>query len=422
MSARFRHTFRVRPWRVTYSHGVAELTPQQLAELVPCADGDVARLQALGLLTPDEHGLYPSSDVHVVRLMGAFEEAGISLEAVAQGVAAGEFSFPMGMFMPEPFPRLQTYEELATRIGRAPELLRRLSRELGLPPAADDRVRAEDAQVLSLIVTKLDLADDEQLSRFARLYGGSMQRLVSSGLQFFDVAVRQRVDETFDLPYAERDVMTYERAAGFTELATATVPWLQRRHRERAVLDYIVSVTEEYMEESGLMPPSPKQPPAIAFLDLAGYTALAEERGDEAAAEVASVLAGIVQETALTHGGQPVKWLGDGVMFHFSDPGKAIVSGLDLVEQAVSATSVPARIGINAGAVIAQEGDYFGRTVNVASRIADYAKPHEVLVSEAARRSADVSEVEIEFELVGDVMLKGVSKAVRVHRVTRAAG
>jgi adenylate cyclase len=398
---------------------VAELTPHQLAELVPCADGDVARLQALGLLTPDERGLFLSSDVHVVRLMGAFEEAGISLEAVAQGVAAGEFSFPMGLFLPEPAPRLETFEELAARLGRTPELLRRLSRELGLPPAEDDRVRDEDAEVLSLLVTKLDLADDEQLSRFARLYGGTVQRLVSSGLQFFDVAVRQRVDEMFDLPYAERDVMTYERAAGFTELATTTVPWLQRRHRERAVLDYIVSVTEEYMEESGLMPASPKQPPAIAFLDLAGYTALAEEQGDEAAAEVASVLAGIVQETALTHGGQPVKWLGDGVMFHFSDPGKAIVSGLDLVEQAVSATSVPARIGINAGAVIAQEGDYFGRTVNVASRIADYAKPHEVLVSEEARRSADVSEVE--FELVGDVMLKGVSKAVRLHRVTRAA-
>ena len=121
----------------------------------------------------------------------------------------------------------------------------------------------------------------------------------------------------------------------------------------------------------------------------------------------------------MTHGGRPVKWLGDGVMFHFSDPGKAIASGLDLVEQAVSATSVPARIGINAGAVIAQEGDYFGRTVNVASRIADYAQPHEVLVSEEARRSADVSAVE--FELVGDILLKGVSKAVRLHRVTRAA-
>ncbi len=397
---------------------MATLTARQLSELVPCATGDVERLQALGLVTPDDEGLFASSDVHVVRLMGAFEEAGTSLEAVAKGVAAGDFSFPMGLFLPEPAPRVETYEGLAARLGRSPELLRRLSRELGLPPAADDRVRAEDAEVLSLLVNTLDLADEDEFSRVARLYGASVQRLVGAGLQFFDVAVRQHLD-ALDLPYAERDRMIYERAASFTQLVNTLVPWLQRRHREHAVLDYIVGATEGFMEQSGLSPAPQRQPPAIVFLDLAGYTALAEERGDEAAAEVATELAGIVQESALTHGGRPVKWLGDGVMFHFSDPGRAILSGLDLVEQAVSATSVPARIGINAGAVIAQEGDYFGRTVNVASRIADYAQPHEVLVSEAARRSADVPEVE--FELVGDVELKGLSKAVRLHRVMRAA-
>src|SRR5919109_1576832 len=206
---------------------------------------------------------------------------------------------------------------------------------------------------------------------------------------------------------------------GFTELVSSIVPWLQRRHRERSVLEYLVGVTEQFMEERGLMPPQPRRPPAIAFLDLTGYTALAEEQGDEAAAELASNLASFVQEAAQTHRGRPVKWLGDGVMFHFGDPGGAILSALDLVEQTEREVSVPARVGINAGAVIAQEGDYFGRTVNVAARIADYARPHEVLVSEEAKRSAGVDEVE--FELVGDVPLKGVSQAVRLHRALRAS-
>jgi adenylate cyclase len=78
---------------------------------------------------------------------------------------------------------------------------------------------------------------------------------------------------------------------------------------------------------------------------------------------------------------------------------------------------VPARIGINAGAVIVQEGDYFGRTVNIAARIADYARPHEVVVSEETKRSAGVADVD--FELIGDIPLKGVSRAVRLHRATR---
>ena len=395
---------------------MGKVSAQELAELTPCSLDDVQRLVRLGILS-QEDGLFAPSDVHVVRLMAAFEGAGISLEDVARGVATGELSFPLGLFMPEPVRMAATYADLAGELRRSPELLRRLSRELGLPPPADDRVRAEDAELLSLIVTKLDLADDEELSRFARLYGGTVQRLVTSGLQFFDLAVRQRVG-SFDLSTEEQDALVYEKGAGFTELVSRLVPWLQRRHREHAVLEYIVGVTEGFMEERGITPRHRRRPPAIAFLDLTGYTALAEERGDRAAAELAAGLASLVQETAQAHGGRPVKWLGDGVMFHFADPGRAILSGLDLIERTEQAIEVPARIGINAGAVIAQEGDYFGKTVNIAARIADYARPHEVLVSEDAKGS--VSLAEVDFELIGDVSLKGVSSSVRLHKATRA--
>jgi class 3 adenylate cyclase len=396
---------------------VARISAQKLADLAPCSPEQIDQLERLGFLDPDSDRKFPSSDVHVVRLMAAFEDAGISLEDVARGVAAGELSFPLGLFLPEPVTRSLTYESLAADLGRSPDFVRRLSGELGLPPSADDRVRAEDAEMLALVMTRLDLAEEDELSRFARLYGSTVQRLVGSGLQFFDQTVRQRV-ATYDLSNEEKDGLVYEKAAGFTELVQSLVSWLQRRHREHAVLEYIVLVTEGFMEERGITPRQTKQPPAIAFLDLTGFATLAEERGDEAAAELAAGLASVVQEASQTRGCRPVKWLGDGVMFHFADPGRAIQSGLDLIEQTERAISVPARIGIDAGAVIVQEGDYFGNTVNIAARIADYARPHEVLVSEEARRTAGVAGVE--FELIGDVALKGVSKSVRLHKATRA--
>jgi class 3 adenylate cyclase len=56
--------------------------------------------------------------------------------------------------------------------------------------------------------------------------------------------------------------------------------------------------------------------------------------------------------------------------------------------------------------------------VNVAARIADYARPHEVLVSDEAKRNA--GDADVDFELVGDVPLKGVSRAVRLHRAVRS--
>jgi adenylate cyclase len=395
---------------------VARMSAQELADLVPCSLDNVRRLEELGLLVSEE-GTYDSAAVHLVRLMDAFEEAGVPLDDVARGVAAGELSFPLGLFMPKLAARTATFEELGEELGRSPELLRRLSFEVGLPPLADDRVRDEDAELLKLIVTRLDLASDEELSRFARLYGGSVQRLVSSGLQFFDRAVRHRVAGFDDLSNQEKDALVYRKAAGYTELVASIVPWLQRRHREHSVLAYVVSVTEQYMEQRGIRPLPPKQPPAIAFLDLTGYTAVAEEHGDQAAAELASGLAGVVNQAAQAHNGRAVKWLGDGVMFHFTDPGRAILAALDLIEQTEHAIRVPARMGINAGTVIAQEGDYFGSTVNIAARIADYAQPHEVLVSEDTREVAHADGVE--FELIGAVPLKGVSQSVRLHRVLR---
>jgi adenylate cyclase len=396
---------------------VASLSEEELAQLVPCSLDDVRKLTELGILAPgEEDKQFRSSDAHLVRLMTAFDRAGISLDDVARGIAAGDLSFRLDLFLPEPDLASGTYEALATELGRSPELLRRLSGELGLPPPADDRIRSDDAEILSAIVTALDLVDEGELSRFARLYGGSIQRLIESALQFFDRAIHQRLI-ALDVSTEEKDILIDEKGASVIDLVNRLVPWLQRRLREHALLEYIVTTTESYMDERGIAPRRPRQPPAIAFLDVTGYTALTEDRGDEAAAKLAAGLATIVQEAAQAGGGRTVKWLGDGVMFHFANPGAAVLSALDLVERTERTMSVPTRVGINVGSVIVQEGDYFGRTVNIAARIADYASPYEVLVSEETKRSADLANVS--FEPVGDVALKGVSDAVTLHRAMR---
>jgi adenylate cyclase len=397
---------------------VPTISAEELAGLVPTTLDQVQRLLELGILQPNGEGRFDSAQVHVVRLMAGFEAAGISIEDVARGVRNGQLSFPLGLFMPEPAPITTTYEQLASEVGRSPELVRRLSTEFGIAPGADDRVRSEDAEILLLVLRTLELASDEELSRFARLYGGSIQRLVAAGIQFFDRAVRERVG-ALSLPDEAKDALVYEKGAEYTHLISRLTPWLQARHRERILVEYLVSLTEGFMDERGIAPRQPRQLPAIAFLDLSGYTTLSEERGDEAAAEVAASVAEVVQEVAVGHGGRPIKWLGDGVMMHFADPPAAVVSGLDLIEATERAISAPARVGINAGPVVAQEGDYFGTTVNVAARIADYAGPREVLVSEQAREAAAMDDA-IAFELVGDVALKGVLRPVRLHRAVRA--
>jgi adenylate cyclase len=396
---------------------VATLSEQELAELAACPLDHIRRLIELGILVPrDGDEPFRSSDAHLVRVMAAFDRAGISLDDVARGIASGELTFRLDLFLSEPDAAPGTYEALAADLGRSPELLRQLSSELGLPPPADDRIRSEDAEMLSRIVTTLDVVDDAELVRFVRLYGGSVRRLVESAVQFFDRAVHRRIIG-LDLPSAQKDLLIDEKGASVIDLVNRLVPWLQRRLREHAILDYVVATTEAYMDERGIAPRRETQLPAIAFLDLTGYTALTEEAGDEAAAELATGLATVVQEAAQAHGGRAVKWLGDGVMLHFADPGGAVLSSLDLVERTETFVSVPARVGINAGSVVVQEGDYFGRTVNIAARIADYARPREVLVSEDAKRRAKL--VGVQLELIGDIGLKGVSRPVTLYRARR---
>ena len=151
----------------------------------------------------------------------------------------------------------------------------------------------------------------------------------------------------------------------------------------------------------------------MCFLDITGYTRLTQERGDAAAADLASNLARLVERTSMRHGGRPVKWLGDGVMFFFKDPGPGVVAALEMVTGVAEAGLPPAHVGLHAGPVIFQEGDYYGQTVNVASRIAEYARPGEVLVSQQVVDAA--SGAEVAFREIGPVELKGVGGAMLLH-------
>jgi adenylate cyclase len=146
---------------------------------------------------------------------------------------------------------------------------------------------------------------------------------------------------------------------------------------------------------------------------MGGYTLLTQKAGDEAAAELATTLASLVRRASREYGGEPVKLLGDGVMFHFPEPGKAIACGLELVESAEREGLPPARMGADVGPVVFRDGDYFGQTVNVAARITDYARPAEVLVSQAAVDEA--GEAEFDFEPIGEIPLKGLREPVPLY-------
>jgi adenylate cyclase len=179
----------------------------------------------------------------------------------------------------------------------------------------------------------------------------------------------------------------------------------------------VIGGFEQALTAAGMLT-TPARPPAICFLDITGYTRLTNERGDDAAADLAQGLSTLVQRSAIDHGGRPVKWLGDGVMVYFREAGPGVVAALEMVDGVVAAGFPPAHVGLHAGPVLFQEGDYFGQTVNVASRIAEYARPGEVLVTRDVVDAA--GEDGVAFTEIGPVELKGIPGPVHLLAARRA--
>ena len=124
----------------------------------------------------------------------------------------------------------------------------------------------------------------------------------------------------------------------FTPLIDRALMAAYRRQQELAWIEHLVEDIETALEAAGVLG-RPERVPAMCFLDLAGYTPLTEEQGDQVAAELAETLAVLVQRSAREHGGVPAKWLGDGVMFHFRDPAGAVLAALGMVEEPLPGTS-----------------------------------------------------------------------------------
>jgi adenylate cyclase len=299
------------------------------------------------------------------------------------------------------------------------DLLARAFEAVALPrPRPDDPAPPDIGEVLAAARWALDSGvGEEEFVRSARIYGESMYRVAQ--------AEPARWHEYIEMPLlragmSERQMqeIAYQTSPLVRQMVERMILWVYRRHQAHFSIDHMVQHVEAAAEEQGLVVGRPERNPAIAFLDLTGYTRLTEEAGDEAAADLAARLADMVHDLAAPNGGRAVKFLGDGVMFHFAEPAGAVVAVLEMVDRTSRVALPPAHVGVSTGPLVTRDGDYFGRTVNVASRIAAYAGPGQVLVS--AEVAAAARPKGVTFDPIGEVNLKGLLKAVDLHRAVRA--
>jgi adenylate cyclase len=401
---------------------VDQLSRVELTERSGASPELIEGLVEQGILTPREDSSFTTADIQRVKLIDALERSGIQLEDLGRAVRSGDLSFAfLDLLFTEPKGySTKTYADVCAEYGWTMEFVQRIHEALGLPvPVAEDRVREDDMQMFPIGQFALATGVPEAGAvRSLRVYSENLGRITQAESQFFHTYVEEPMLSA-GLTEAQILEIASQVSPQLRAQMEGMISWLYHRHQEHSIIEHVVGHVEEVLEQAGVRPHREIRSPAIVFLDLSGYTRLTEERGDDAAAELAASLAELVQRESQPRGGRPVKWLGDGVMFHFPDPGQAVVCSLDLVDKAPAAGMPPAHVGVNAGPVVFRDGDYFGRTVNIASRIAGRAGPGEVLVSKAAVDSCSVEGVR--FDELGPVELKGVARPIQVFRAARAS-
>jgi adenylate cyclase len=389
----------------------------ELAGLAEVTEAEIGRMVDLGVLLPREGPApFRASDVAKVRLALACERAGLPMDAIAALIRAGRLSFAfMGAAPYHRFamPSTRSLRQVSRDSGITLEALREILESMGFTwTSADDPVREDELEVLPLIQLAISsgLLDPAWIRRVGRAYAEGMRLAANVENEAYTARFEEPVLAS-GLGQRQAMEQASEIAGDFIPLADRALMAVYRRQQELIWTEHQVENIEAALEEAGAIP-RPDRVPAMCFLDLTGYTLLTEERGDQAAAELAATLAVLVERLARDQGGTPVKWLGDGVMLHFREPAGAVASALTMVRRVPEAGLPPAHVGVAAGPVVVQGGDYFGRTVNLAARVAAHARGGQVLVTAAVAEAPAPDGVT--YTDLGKLQLKGFTAPVRV--------
>ena len=347
-----------------------------------------------------------------LELLERLSDDGVELNELKAAVEEGRLVLlPVERALSGDGPRYSR-EDLANEAGLDEDLLRRIWRAMGMP-------EPERADVKAFGADELEAAK-------------ASKRFLEAGIPEHDVLALTRamsqaltglaasVGATFAAAYLREGDNEAELALRYAKATRELVPLLDETlahllHiylRERA-RNAVIGSSEL---ESGRLVGA--QTVAIGFADLVGFTKLGERVPTEELGEVAGRLEELASDVA-----EPpvrmVKTIGDAAMLASDDPDALLTAALALVDAAESeGESFPAvHAGLAFGEALPRGGDFYGRPVNLASRIADFARPGSVVADKELREAADG---DWSWSRIGSRRLKGIRGDLELFRVRPA--
>jgi adenylate cyclase len=382
---------------------MAELTTPEVARALDVSPATLRRWVAEEIV-PLRDGEWTPAALAQARIVARLRKSGHSLAQLREAARSGRLAYG---YLEDLFPDAEptrTLEEAAEETGLEPALIERIWSAAGFSPAALDELTNDDVELLQANAAVLDAGLPlVAFLQLVRVYGQALAQIADAEVKLFHLYVHE--------PLIREGVPGLDIAEELADLASELLPLsapimenVHQRWLQHFVAQDIVGHLESVSEDGDLG----RVRIAIAFADLAGYTRLTEELGEAEALEVVERFVSAVEDS-LPDNARVIKTIGDEVMIVGTDA-SALVDWAVGFQQLTTERPLP-RIGLHVGYALYRDGDYYGRAVNLASRVGARAAGGEVLVT---RDVVGAAGRHLAFQHIGEVKLKGFDETTEL--------
>ncbi len=382
------------------------ISSEEAAERAGVSAATLRRWAREGMI-PHYEGEWSTRAIAQARMVLRLRERGHSLAAIRRATEEGRlaFGYVEELFRDEEEKRY-SHAEAARETGLEPGLIERIMTTLGISPMQVEELTEHDVQLLRYVAAALDAGLPlVAMLQLTRVYGTALARVADAEVRLFHLYVHE--------PLMRSGAGGLETAEEMTSLTRALLPisspvmdHVHQRYLQHFIEQDVVGHMESDLDGDSL--DLGRMRVVIAFADLAGYTRLTEEAGELEAVDAVERFVEAVEAT-LPDDARVIKTIGDEVMVVGSDP-SALTDWAVGFQRLHDERPLP-RIGLHYGVALYRDGDYFGRDVNIASRVAARSAGGEVLVT---RPVVEQGSAYLEFERIGEVRLKGFSHSTEI--------
>jgi len=391
---------------------VRRLTTQEVAHRAGVTPATLKRWVRAGLVPGADGSTWSPAEAAHARIVARLRDRGHSLEQIRAATAAGRLAFG---YLEDLLPQAEgewTLEEAAEETGLERALVERILSAMGFGAQFHERLFEHDLQFLRHGAAVLAAGFPRvAFLQLCRVYGQALARIADAEVRLFHLYVHEPLMRE-GVPGLEMAEEMESLARELLPLASPIMDHVHQRHLQHFIEQDVIGHME--IDLDGIQLDLGRLRVAIAFADLAGYTRLTEEQGEEEAVDAVERFVEAVEQT-LPDDARVIKTIGDEVMVVGSDAAGLVDWAVGF--QVLHSSRPLSRIGVHYGETLYRDGDYYGREVNLAARVVARSAGGEVVVT---RPLVDLSGSHLEFERIGEVRLKGFTEPTELYLARQA--